>query len=963
VISSRTQTALPISENSTPSLLTVSSEGKTLAYSVYDNLTGGSQICLFNLLTNQSITRIDFQNPGGMVATSSIGFVDNNAEIVLSGPTIYDFTGKQVAAVSLSNGYQRPVAVSHDQSKIFCFQSTTQSFQGYSVSGLKQLWSITGPNNPNTPEWNSNGLQVSSDSKAVFFGGTYYNSATSSGNWIIGGVNAATGQTLSSSITGPSTQYDPSFLCAPNNQMLVRLNSGSGDDANIWNINSTTGAGSEVGTFLGGGAINVYQYSIGIPFSVVSGSTTIPAIATYLAKNGTSQLVLQNADTGSYISTVSAPSGASWSATNPSALSPNLKNYVICSGNEVGVYSVASGALLTSHTLNTSGLQSGVQWGTTYFAVTDGTNIYTFSYVGTTLTLLQTITGTNGNFVLSPSGTKLAAQVYNSTTGQYFVRLINCSTGVLIANYLPDPSSYIGIDDVSFSSASVNTIGLHELTLNSSTQVYGNEFRVYTTSGAPSLITKIQYNLPANASNFGATLSPNGLTVAMGHYGQSSSSDPRYPSTVRLYSATNGTLLEEWDNQFLPNFSGYYATNNFIGESFVFSPDSSTVLWRSDYQIVAASTSSSTVAVSLSPTSVPGGTSSTGTVTITPAPTTATTVTLSSSSTTATVPSTVTVPANSSSATFTVNTIGVAASTTASITATLSNSASSASLTITPATSLAVSFNPSTVNGGTSSTGTVTLNAAAGPSGLTVSLASGNTAVVTVPATVQVAANATTATFTAVTVQPSATTTVNVTGTAGTLTGSGSLTVNRTISIQASFNVSSTTGGTAVLLTVTLASPAPTGGTTLTLSSSNSALAPRTTMVVPAGQTSASVGVATNPVATSTAATLTVTNGSSGSASATETVLPPVLQSVAPDTTFVVGGTSLYATLQLNGDAPANFPIACSSNNAAVTLPASFTFPSGKSSAQVAITTKAVTTQTTATVTIGGISFTLTIYP
>jgi len=89
--------------------------------------------------------------------------------------------------------------------------------------------------------------------------------------------------------------------------------------------------------------------------------------------------------------------------------------------------------------------------------------------------------------------------------------------------------------------------------------------------------------------------------------------------------------------------------------------------------------------LTLSPSTVTGGTSSTGTVTVSaPAPAGGLSVSLSSSKGAATLPATVVIPAGATSATFTVSTTHLSSSLTAAIKATVGKSSQSANLTITP---------------------------------------------------------------------------------------------------------------------------------------------------------------------------------------------------------------------------------------------------------------------------------------
>jgi hypothetical protein len=157
--------------------------------------------------------------------------------------------------------------------------------------------------------------------------------------------------------------------------------------------------------------------------------------------------------------------------------------------------------------------------------------------------------------------------------------------------------------------------------------------------------------------------------------------------------------------------------------------------------------------LTLSPTTVVGGTqSSTGTVTLTaPAPAGGAQVALSSSNTNvARVPASVTVAAGATTATFAISTSAVSTSATVSISASYGSAARSASLTVTPPppTLTSLTLNPTSVFGGfQSSTGTVTLSSPALAGGAQVALSSNNSAA-QVPSSVTVPAGATSASFT-----------------------------------------------------------------------------------------------------------------------------------------------------------------------------------------------------------------------
>jgi hypothetical protein len=298
-----------------------------------------------------------------------------------------------------------------------------------------------------------------------------------------------------------------------------------------------------------------------------------------------------------------------------------------------------------------------------------------------------------------------------------------------------------------------------------------------------------------------------------------------------------------------------------------------------DFEVSSTPASVSLSSFSLNPTSVMGGNSSTGTVTLSgAAPAGGATVALSSSNTTvARAPSSVTVAAGATSATFTVSTSAVAASTTVTITAAYGGATRSASLTVAPApppppTLSSLTLNPANVFGGQSSTGTVTLTGAAPAGGAIVALSSNNTTVARVPSSVMVAAGATSATFTVSTSAVASSTTVTISGTYGGATRSASLTVAPapppppTLS-SLTLNPANVFGGQSSTGTVTLTGPAPAGGAQVFLSSNNGAATVPSSVIVPAGATSASFTVNTSFVLISTSATISASyNGTTRTA-------------------------------------------------------------------------------------------------
>ena len=346
--------------------------------------------------------------------------------------------------------------------------------------------------------------------------------------------------------------------------------------------------------------------------------------------------------------------------------------------------------------------------------------------------------------------------------------------------------------------------------------------------------------------------------------------------------------------------------------------------------------------VSLSPTTVTGGTGSTGTVTLTGvAPNGGLVVTLGGNNTAvAAVPASVTVPAGQATATFSITTTAVTTVTSVTITATSGTSSGNAILTVSPVAIpvaiSSVSLNPTSVTGGTSSLGTVTLTAAAPTGGAVVTLGSNSTAA-TVAASVTVPAGQTTATFSVTTAAVATVTTATITGSYNSSNGNASLTVNPPVISSVSLSPTSVTGGAGSTGTVKLSAVAPTGGAVVTLGSNSTSATVPASITVAAGQTTATFSLTTTAVATVTTATITGSyNSSSGNAALTinPVVNTVTVSSVSLNPTSVTGGTGSTGTVKLSAVAPAGGAVVTlGSNSTSATVPASITVAAGQTTA------------------------------
>jgi len=290
-----------------------------------------------------------------------------------------------------------------------------------------------------------------------------------------------------------------------------------------------------------------------------------------------------------------------------------------------------------------------------------------------------------------------------------------------------------------------------------------------------------------------------------------------------------------------------------------------------DFELSSAAAASVTLSsVSLNPASVTGGNSSTGTVTLSgAAPSGGAVVTLSSSNDAASVPSSVTLPTGTSSATFPVNTSAVTSSTPVTISASYGGVTQTGSLTVTAAPNYTLSASPTSlsITQGSGGTATVTVTPLNGFSGSVSLSVSGLPSGVSASFSPNPATTTSTMTLAASNAATVGTVTATITGTSGTLTRTTTITLTVTpppLPTVSSLTLSPTgvIGGTPSTGTVTLSGPAPAGGAQVALSSNNSAASVPSSVIVPAGATSATFRVNTSIVLISTSATISASYNS-----------------------------------------------------------------------------------------------------
>ena len=366
--------------------------------------------------------------------------------------------------------------------------------------------------------------------------------------------------------------------------------------------------------------------------------------------------------------------------------------------------------------------------------------------------------------------------------------------------------------------------------------------------------------------------------------------------------------------------------------------------------------------MTVSPTTVSGGSTTIPKVAVNlsaAAPAGGTVVALASSSPTAcSVPLTATVPEGKTFVKVDATTSVVATSQTVTITGTLAGVPQTATLTVTPPRPRSVVLSPKNVYGGsaTAVTATLTMDAPAPSSGMTVDLSSSTAAYASVPATASLSAGQTVVTFPVTHYPVNADKAPIIRATSSGLTKQDTLTVKTAVVSTVTVSPKSTWGGSATVVTgtVTLNAPAGSAGASVTLAADPALLTfSPATLVIAAGQTSGTFTVGSLSVALDTIVTIKATRGLEKTT--TLTLKPPVISVLDLAPLSVQGGsaTAVQGTITLNAPAPAGGLVVtlASSNTAYATVPATTTVAAGAKTKKFTVTHMVVTSQKTVNIT------------
>jgi hypothetical protein len=268
--------------------------------------------------------------------------------------------------------------------------------------------------------------------------------------------------------------------------------------------------------------------------------------------------------------------------------------------------------------------------------------------------------------------------------------------------------------------------------------------------------------------------------------------------------------------------------------------------WKTSFFKVVVTEPTLLGTLTVNPNTIVGGSTTIGRVTLAkPSAPGGTVVTLTSQSSAIRVPSSVTIPEGGTGANFQIITDVVGQVSVRQISANILNHVRTTSVTLLPGLA-SFTVNPTQVVGGGTTTGTVRLFGNAPSGGLTVGLFS-RSAAISVPQSVVVPGGQTTATFQIRTHEVGFTAQREVQAVLGSITRSAVITLTPSLR---SFTVNPTTvvGGNPITGTVTLHAPAPAGGTVVTLSSGSGAIIVPNSVMIPAGQTTATFQIQTTGV-------------------------------------------------------------------------------------------------------------------
>ena len=256
----------------------------------------------------------------------------------------------------------------------------------------------------------------------------------------------------------------------------------------------------------------------------------------------------------------------------------------------------------------------------------------------------------------------------------------------------------------------------------------------------------------------------------------------------------------------------------------------------------------------------------------------------------------------------------------------------------------------------------VQLTSAVPAGGATINLSSSNPGVVPVPATIAMPGNTAWTQFQVQAGQVTTPTPVTITASLNSGSSSAQFTVQPPSLKSLTISPSSISGGAAPQGIVMLNGQAPAGGALVTLTSNSPSVSPPSSVVVAAGDFSASFPIPTSAVTANTTAAVTASYaGASAQAQVTLTAQqPPASLTLSPTSTTGLGGSS-FATVTLASPSSTDQILQVASSNPAVaSVPNGVSISAGSTTGGFNIFTSSVSTQTVVTISVSGAGVTKT---
>src|ERR1043165_3718931 len=250
----------------------------------------------------------------------------------------------------------------------------------------------------------------------------------------------------------------------------------------------------------------------------------------------------------------------------------------------------------------------------------------------------------------------------------------------------------------------------------------------------------------------------------------------------------------------------------------------------------------------------------------------------------------------------------------------------------------------------------VQLTAGVGPGGATINLNSSNPGVVPVPATITMPGNTAWMQFQLQAGQVTTPTPVTITATLNSGSASAQFTLQPPSLKSLTISPSSISRGAQPQGIVMLNGQAPAGGRVVTLTSNSPSVSPPASVVVAAGDFSASFPISSSTVTANTTATVTASYaGASAQAQVTLTPQqPPTSLTLSPTSTTGLGGSSFGTVTVASPSSTDEILQVASSNPAVASVPNGVTIPAGSTTGGFNIFTSSVSTQTVVTISVSG---------